>query len=547
MAKPIKRNLPRPPPLDDNKVGGTDQHNSPFRPIYIPPGMPYFGPPPDPPKHPYTSPTEGYEPPSKPGEPPPEIDIKRPTDVDQIYEDIFGDEEPPSPPSIKKPGEAPSIIPPGTTITPEPPPTTPPGGPFDDIPITPPGPPSITGPGAQPPAGREDGRTPAGTDPADPFNMTSWLNDWQDYAINAGSIGQLMNQITVQIPGVSEGMAIYGDILNELQELIRTKGEVGLMGTYEEQYGEAAGRVSRAAKGSRMKMLGDLARRGIVQSGVAGELLGGIQAELESSLVNLSINLMRERSDKAAVFYTQARSEKLKLGELWTESGYKGYDMALRLAALTDDSKRAWAEMGLHEKLTMAGYDVEIYKADIQADISRQRLALEEKLGFADINIREMMVENEWDMGKMKLALQEKLADKGIEQQELDRALNEWDMLMRNEISSRRTDIDLLNVMGTLSNQEWELQIRQAELELKSWMGQEQLDIMRDQMGMDWQMFIEDKAMQRWIAEGSWASAEEIARTYARAQKGGDSWFGDLMSFFGDAGKSAAQIWGGGQ
>ena len=105
-------------------------------------------------------------------------------------------------------------------------------------------------------------------------------------------------------------------------------------------------------------------------------------------------------------------------------------------------------------------------------------------------------------------------------------------MLMQNEIATRRNDIDLLNVMGTLSNQQWSLEIQQADLELRSWMGQQQYDLAREQMGQDWQRFIETQAMNRWIAQGDWASAAQVAHIYASAQ--GGSWLGDLMSFAGD-------------
>ena len=490
-------------------------------------------------ERPYTSPTEGYEP-SKPGSgtPPPDTEIDRPTNVDNIYDDIFGPNEP------QPPGPTPRTTPPGTTgkrgttpargtdtgaepFEPEPPPTPRP---------TPTGGPGTTGKGTYGPTGMDRGEPGAppdpGTDPNDPFNMTSYLNDWQDYAINLGSLTQLMNEITVNIPGMSEGMAIYGGVLKELEELIRTKGEAGLTGTFEEEYDVVAGAAGRAAKTSRTKALGDMVRRGIVQSGVSGEILGGIQSELEAELVNLAGNIQRERSNKAAAFYSQAQAQKMELGKLWTESGYKGYDLALKMAQTQDDSQRAWAEMGLHEQLTMQGYNVEKYKADIQANMQSQRLALEEQLGFADINIREMLVENEWNLENMKMALQEKLVDKGIEQQELDRALQEWTVLMQSEIATRRNDIDLLNVMGSLSNQEWQLQIQEAELEMKRWMTEEQFNLQRQQMGQDWQQFIETQAMNRWIAEGNWMNQLQIAQLYANAQ--GGSWLGDLMSFAGD-------------
>lgn len=384
--------------------------------------------------------------------------------------------------------------------------------------------------------GSETGGGSSGTDDDDDStDPTNWLDDWMDIASTYRDVGQIFDYMS-QIPGYENFMSEYGGMLGQLEELIATRGEAGLR-AYEEEYAEASGRVERQARASMTQAMANMASRGLLDSSIAVGAQVDVVNQLNFELSQLAGNLMEKRSDKAYRIWEQALAQKQSLIVEGARTGMDFYGLAQQVRQFEAQENRAWAEMGLKERLTAMGYDVELEKANIQKTLEEQRMSLERELGFADIDARKYLAEAGWDIElaieRMREEHQEKLQGKDIE-------LERWKQTLLNEIAWRRTDIDMMNVMGSLQQGEWELQIREADLQLRRELGEAEYSLRQDELGQDWDKFLASIALQEWTSRGQWANNESVARLYA--ESGGGSWIGDLLGGLGGLAAGAGAI-----
>lgn len=119
-------------------------------------------------------------------------------------------------------------------------------------------------------------------------------------------------------------------------------------------------------------------------------------------------------------------------------------------------------------------------------------------------------------------------------------ALDKWAETLRAEVQNKRTDVDMINAMGKLTRDQWEKEISQADIELKRYLGQQEYDLRKQELGQDWNKFLQQQATTRWMASNQWQVDKWIAQTAADAQGGGWSGLlGDLIGAGGTIGAAA--------
>ena len=380
----------------------------------------------------------------------------------------------------------------------------------------------------------------------DLFNML--FGDWQSlnnqYAISPDEILSIMQSMPSM--GAVNEAELQRNMVNELRDLIKSKGESGLI-PVAQQFANVKSEAIQVSSEQYQAALGDLNSRHALESGAAREAVLQKDRDLNKNLITAKLQLETEHSRQAFENYNKALNRYQSMTEAVARGELDWFNAMVNLEAIGVQSAQEWAKMSLSERMQVQGFDLEKYKTDMSASLEKQRISLEERLGLdkiqlegRELNLRELMAENDWDIKKTQQQLDKYLAERGFDENERDRELSRWSDLLQAEVTNRRTDIDYINAMGQLDRNEWEKEIAQAELELKRWLGEEQFNIQRDQMGADWAKFIESQSLQKWLARGNWDTQKWIAATYARAQdSGGGDWFGDVLGFAGTVAAAA--------
>lgn len=366
----------------------------------------------------------------------------------------------------------------------------------------------------------------------DPWDPTSWLNDYSSMQTEFNSITNMFQAIE-NIPQLSSYLGNYSGIISEIEKMIESQGRYGLR-PFEEEYSEGVSLLQQQYAGSATAMMNDMVKRGIFHSSETEGGLLDITKSLNTDIVNLVGKLSTYRQDQARGMYENAVKDRVQIANDVSSLGLNYSDMAMKFNFAQDESNRLWKELGLKNQMEVMGVDTQRWKEQLGFNISQQRLALEEKLGLKDIDLRQYIAERGWDFEQVKLDLMQEQMYGDWDQGQLDRDLNEWQMLLQNEISTKRNDIDLMNVMGTLSLGEWDRMLHQAELDLQRWKTKEEIDLMKQELGQDYDMFLETQAFNMWAQKGQWANNITVADLYAKAQDSGSSWLGDLLGFVGD-------------
>ena len=377
----------------------------------------------------------------------------------------------------------------------------------------------------------------------DLFNML--FGDWQSlnnqYAISPDEILSIMESMPSM--GAVNEAELQRNMVNELRDLIKSKGESGLI-PVAQQFANVKSEAIQVSSEQYQAALGDLNSRHALESGAAREAVLQKDRDLNKNLITAKLQLETEHSRQAFENYNKALDRYQSMTEAAARGELDWFNAMVNLEAIGVQSAQEWAKMSLSERMQAQGFDLEKYKTDMNASLEKQRISLEERLGLdkiqlegRELNLRELMAENDWDIKKTQQQLDKYLAERGFDENERDRELSRWSDLLQAEVTNRRTDIDYINAMGQLDRNEWEKETAQAELELKRWLGEEQFNIQRDQMGADWAKFVESQALQKWLARGNWDTQKWITATYAGAQdSGGGSWFGDVLGFAGTIG-----------
>lgn len=356
------------------------------------------------------------------------------------------------------------------------------------------------------------------------------FGDWQGNAGGSFDPQALLDMIQ-GLPAAQQNVELYAPLVKELQNLIATKGQSGVV-PVEQQFGAVRQDLEQTSQENFRRTMGDLARTGTLESGGLREARIRENIALNRGLTTARVAIETENSRQAAEKYSQALTQIQQLQEQAASGELNWFQAIVQMQALGAENERAWAQMGLSERLGVMGFDVERYKTDQATQLSRERLALERELGFADINLRQLIEQNNWNLEQTKLQLQERLAQGGWAQQDADRALNRWAELLRAEVQNKRTDVDMINAMGKLTRDQWEREIAQADLELKRYLGTQEYELRKTELGQDWRKFLEQQATTRWLASNQWEVDKYIARIGADAQKKG--WFESLLDFAGD-------------
>lgn len=384
-----------------------------------------------------------------------------------------------------------------------------------------------------------DGGTPrddAGvvTPPADPNNPSAGdllFGDWQTNANNSFDPQALLDMIN-QLPNAGRNAELYAPLIKELQGLIASKGQSGLV-SVDDQFNAVKGDIVQASDEQFRRTMGNLARTGTLESGGLREARIRENIALNRGLATERVAIETANSQQAAEKYSQALTQMQSLQEQAAKGEIDWFQAAVQMNSLSAENQRAWAQMGLSERLTMTGYDVEKYKVDTSKALEQQRINLEKQLGFAELDLKKMMEANSYDIEKTKIQLQQWMTQGGWNQQDADRALGKWSELLRAEVQNKRTDVDMINAMGKLTRDQWEREIAQTDLELKRYLGQQEYDLRRQELGQDWNKFLQQQATTRWMASNQWEVDKWIAKMQSDQSKQGSSFFGDLLSFAG--------------
>lgn len=381
------------------------------------------------------------------------------------------------------------------------------------------------------------------TEPTDPngtgFDFgDSMFGDWQNNASNSFDPQSILDFIA-NLPGAERNAELYAPLIAELQGLIQSKGQSGLV-PVEQQFANVQKDITEASDNQFQRTMGDLARSGTLESGGLREARIRENIALNRGLATERVAIETANSQQAASKYSQALTQMQQLQQQAAQGEIDWFQAALQMNALGAENERAWAQMGLSERLTMTGYDVEKYKADQGAQLQRERNALDEMLGLKDINMRELIEANNFSIEQTKISLQKWMVEGGWQQDEANRALERWGQLLQAEVQNKRTDVDMINAMGKLTRDQWEKEISQADLELKRYLGQQEYDLRKQELGQDWNKFLQQQATTRWMASNQWQVDKWIAQTQANAQGGGwGGLLGDLISAGGTIGAAA--------
>lgn len=357
------------------------------------------------------------------------------------------------------------------------------------------------------------------------------FGDWQTNANNSYDPQSILDFIQ-NLPSAQRNAELYAPLVKELQDLIASKGQSGVI-SVDKQFEAVKGDIQEASDEQYRRTMGNLARSGTLESGGLREARIRENIAFNKDLATARVAIETANSQQAAEKYGQALTQMQQLQEQAAKGEIDWFNAAMQMNALGAENQRAWAQMGLSEKLTVMGYDVEKYKTDQANALGRERLRLEEMLGLKDINLRELMETNNFNLEKTKMDLQKWMTEGGWKQEDAKMALDRWAETLRAQVQNKRTDVDMINAMTNMSQSEWQKQIAQADMELRRYLGEEEYNLRKQELGQDWDKFVQSQATTKWMASNQWEVDKYIAKLGADANKGG---WGDLLGSLISAG-----------
>jgi hypothetical protein len=368
---------------------------------------------------------------------------------------------------------------------------------------------------------------PGTTTNTDTGTTVNWYDQWLNLAKDTNIDPQSIFDIISQLPAAEGNADLKRELYKQLNDLVTSKGTSGLV-PVEDQFASVKRDLTEASQEQWQTTQGELARKGMLDTGKTRSEAYQRDLALNKNLATERVAIETNNSKMASEQYTNAINKMTELQEQAASGELDWYKALVETEKYNSEQKQAWAQMGLTERLTIMGYDVEKYKADLSASVDRERIQLEKDLGFANLDLQTMIAQNGYSIEKTKIELQKWMTEGGWAQQDADRATARWADLLNAEVQNKRTDVDMISAMGKLTRDEWEKQVSLADLDLKKYLGDQNYKLMQDQMGQDWDKFVQEQALKKWMASNQWDTDKYIANLQAQLTREGAE--GDFWS-----------------